>query len=434
MNVTIQPGALKGTVQVPASKSVMQRACAAALIRKGETILYGPGNSADDEAALSVIASLGATVQRQDGRIVISSRGVSASTPVQIHCGESGLGLRMFTPLAACLAVPVTLEGSGSLLTRPMHFFDEVLPKLGVRVCTTEGRLPIGVQGPLVPATICIDGALSSQFLTGLLLAYSASGASDVSIEVKGLVSKPYIDLTLAVIKAFGLPCPENHAYEVFYFPAKAAVDATRNVITENTISYRVESDWSSASFLIVAAALTGPIRLQGLSQQSFQSDRSLLQAIDAANVTYAIDAKGMIVHPSAISAFVFDANDCPDLFPPLVALAAFADGESIIKGTHRLIHKESNRAKTLQQEFVKMGLDITERDDALVIKGKGSLQGACVSSCNDHRIAMALAVAALRANGSTTIEHAEAIKKSYPTFFADLSMLGASVSLPDFN
>lgn len=451
MKVTIQPAILRGAVQVPASKSVMQRACAAALIRKGETILHHPGSAADDEAALSVIASLGAMVQKQEKRLLISSNGLHADRPLFVNCGESGLGVRMFTPLAACLSFPVTLNGSGSLLTRPMHFFDEVLPALGVMVCTTEGRLPIGVQGPMVPANICIDGTLSSQFLTGLLMAYSASGASNVSIEVKGLVSKPYIDLTLSVMHSFGLPCPENRAYQNFYFPfldkanwlnsssatgdlASVGSPSEGSVSKGPPLSYWIESDWSSASFLLVAGALAGPIHAKGLSLQSFQSDRAILQALDAANVAYAIDAKGLVVHPSEIVPFVFDATDCPDLFPPLVALAAFAQGDSIIKGAHRLMHKESNRAQTLQQEFFKMGLEIQEKDDALLVRGRGELRGATVSSCSDHRIAMALAVAALRAKGPTTITGAEAIKKSYPTFFSDLSKLGASVSLPDFN
>jgi 3-phosphoshikimate 1-carboxyvinyltransferase len=436
---------------VPASKSVMQRACAAALIRKGETILFHPGRSADDEAAISVIVALGATVQRQNDKLHIVSKGLMAERPLQIDCGESGLGIRMFTPIAACLSQPVTLTGRGSLQRRPMDFFNEVLPQLGVVVRTTNGRLPIDVEGPLVPASIEIDGTLSSQFLTGLLFAFAVSGAKNVSITVKGLVSKPYIDLTLAVLRSFGLPCPENRGYEVFHFSTMDPMSGNNNGTGEDgadapvrsaihrpalgsPLLYTVESDWSSASFLLVAGALAGPIHVQGLDLQSYQSDRALLQVLDEAGVSYAVDAKGIVVHPSEIKSFVFDATDCPDLFPPLVALAAYAQGTSIIKGAHRLQHKESNRAQTLQQEFAKMGVGIQSIDDSLVIEGVGGVQGANVSSCDDHRIAMALAVAALRANGSTTISGAEAISKSYPTFFADLSLLGASVSLPDLN
>ena len=440
-----------GTLRVPASKSIMQRACAAALIRQGETILHYPGYAADDEAALSVIMALGASVQKQGDQLLISSKGLQADHPLQVDCGESGLGMRMFTPIAACLSQPVTLTGSGSLERRPMDFFDQVLPALGVKICTTDGKLPIGVQGPLVPATLEIDGTLSSQFLTGLLFAYAAAGARDVSISVKGLVSKPYIDLTLSVLRSFGLPCPTHTAYQTFYFPpidhdngaqslyendtvAIANIPVQGDHVSQKPLSFWIESDWSSASFLLVAGALAGPIHLQGLDLQSFQSDRALLNVFDKAGVSYAIDAKGIVVHPSEIKPFDFDATDCPDLFPPLVALAAYAQGVSTIKGAHRLTHKESNRAQTLQQEFEKMGVLIQASDEALVISGSGVVQGASVSSCSDHRIAMALAVAALRAQGDTTVFGAEAINKSYPSFFADLSLLGASLSLPDLN
>lgn len=436
MKVSIHPSRLGGTLRVPASKSVMQRACAAALVRKGKTILLHPGHSADDKAALAVIASLGATVQAQDDKVQIDSRGLLSDKPLLVDCGESGLGMRMFTPLAACLSQSVTLTGSGSLRNRPMDFFDQVLPKLGVVVCTTDGKLPIGVQGPLVPASIEIDGTLSSQFLTGLLFAYAAAKASGVSLRVNGLVSKPYIDLTLSVLRSFGLPCPENRDHNDFYFlnGGSSPDHQPQDLAPDSPFIYTVESDWSSASFFLVAGALAGSVRLQGLDLQSFQSDRAILQVLDSAGVSYAVDAKGIVVHRSEIKSFVFDATDCPDLFPPLVALAAYAQGRSTIKGAHRLAHKESDRAQTLVQEFGKMGVVVHAVDDALEVQGGGEAKGASLSSCGDHRIAMALAVAALRATGPTTIADAEAIKKSYPGFFADLSLMGASLSLPDLN
>lgn len=443
MKVIIQPGTLNGSLRVPASKSVMQRACAAAIIRKGYTLLSHPGEAEDDLAALSVIESLGATIQRKGDQLLIVSGGLHATGPVTLPCGESGLAIRLFTPLAACLSQPVTLSGKGSLINRPMHFFDEVLPLLGVEVCTTAGKLPIGVRGPLRPSTIRVKGTLSSQFLTGLLFAYAAANAQDVSIYVDGLVSKPYIDLTLSVLRSFGLPCPQNRHYTEFYFAASAPSYQSDPCLLDTSLgkadgqpekpfNYAVESDWSSASFLLVAGALAGSIRLQGLDLQSAQSDRSILRALDEAGVLYAIDAKGIEVHRTAILPFEFDATDCPDLFPPLVTLAAYANGNSVIKGAGRLAHKESDRAKTLQQEFAKLKVTIDVDGDALIVRGTGKLEGAEVSACSDHRIAMALAVAALRAAGPTTIIGAEAVKKSYPAFFADLSMLGAFVSLPD--
>ena len=183
MKVTIQPSQLKGIIQAPASKSSMQRACAAALLNIGETSIYNPGHSNDDKAALEIIQKLGAAVEFRGDDLLINSAGVNPVAE-EINCGESGLGIRMFTPLVALTNKKIIINGSGSLLTRPMDFFDEILPQLGVKVKTNEGKLPIEIQGPLQPATIEVDGSLSSQFLTGLLLAYAAAGAKDVSIKV----------------------------------------------------------------------------------------------------------------------------------------------------------------------------------------------------------------------------------------------------------
>ena len=184
MLVTIQPSSVSGKVQAPASKSSMQRACAAALLSKGTTTILNPGSSNDDLAALDVIGKLGAKiVSRTNEEIVIKSDGVIPVSP-SINCEESGLGIRMFTPLAALSGESLTINGTGSLIKRPMHFFDEIFPKLGIDISSNNGFLPINIKGPLQPANIEIDGSLSSQFLTGLLMAYAAARANNVSIKV----------------------------------------------------------------------------------------------------------------------------------------------------------------------------------------------------------------------------------------------------------
>jgi len=424
MKVTIHSSQLKGIIQAPASKSSMQRACAAALLNKGETSIYNPGHSNDDKAALDIIQKLGATVEFRGDDLLINSVGVNPVAE-EIYCGESGLGIRMFTPLVAFSDKKITINGSGSLLTRPMDFFDEILPKLGVKVKTNEGKLPLEIQGPLQPANIEVDGSLSSQFLTGLLLAYAAAGAKDVSIKVKELKSKPYIDLTLDVMKQFGFTVPENKNYEEFVFSAEPVLESTHT-----GVHYTVEGDWSGGAFLLVAGAIAGPITVRGLDLTSTQADKAIVDALMAANAGIAIEAKGIKIHPALMSAFYFDATDCPDLFPPLVALAAYCNGESIIKGVSRLAHKESNRAITLQEEFGKMGVKIDLNDDTMTVYGGNGVKGATVHSRHDHRIAMACAVAALKAEGETIIEEAGAIKKSYPDFYNDLEKLGADVSL----
>jgi 3-phosphoshikimate 1-carboxyvinyltransferase len=435
--VTIHPSELSGNIQAAASKSSMQRACAAALLSKDTTIIHNPGHSNDDKAALDIIQRLGAKVEIENEVLKVTSQGISP-IETEVNCGESGLSIRMFTPLVALSDKEITINGSGSLMTRPMDFFDEILPQLGVKVKSNNGKLPLVIQGPLQPANIEVDGSLSSQFLTGLLMAYAASSsnsfskgegglASSVSIRVKNLKSKPYIDLTLDVMRKFGLKVLENRNYEEFIFHN----DSSRIPPSGGGgASYTVEGDWSGGAFLLVAGAIAGSITVRGLDLTSTQADKAIVDALMAANANIAIEAKGIKIHPAEMNAFEFDATDCPDLFPPLVALAAYCNGETGIKGVNRLTHKESNRALTLQEEFGKMGVKIELANDTMIIYGGSGVKGAHVHSRHDHRIAMALAVVALQAQEKTTIEEAQAVNKSYPDFYEDLKKLGADVSL----
>ncbi|WP_018612470.1 3-phosphoshikimate 1-carboxyvinyltransferase [Segetibacter koreensis] len=418
MTVKIQPSTLHGNIFAPASKSSMQRACAAALLCEGASEIINPGKSNDDLAALDVIQKLGArVVKNEDGSLTIHSQGVD---PVEdeINCGESGLGIRMFTPIAALSSKPITINGTGSLLTRPMHFFDEIFPLLGIEIKSREGRLPLQIKGPLHPANIEVDGSLSSQFLTGLLMAFGASVTEPVTIKVNALKSKPYIDLTLKVMESFGRKVTHTD-YEYFHLEPQA--------INYEPQTYRVEGDWSGGSFLLVAGAIAGKISVEGLDISSTQADKAILQALKDSGCFLSIQKEVIEIGPAALKAFHFDATDCPDLFPPLVALASYCDGQTIIKGVSRLAHKESNRGLTLQEEFAKMGVEIILRGDEMLVKGS-SLKGANVHSRHDHRIAMACAVAALRSNGEVAIEEANAINKSYPDFYAHLKKLGATV------
>ncbi len=402
----------------------MQRACAAALLRKGKTIIRNPGHSNDDKAALDIIQKLGAHIGHKDETVTVNSEGVNPQAN-EINCGESGLSIRMFTPIVALSQKKMLINGTGSLLSRPMDFFDKVLPQLGVKVSSKKGMLPLLVKGPLIPRNITVDGSLSSQFLTGLLMAYAAADARDVSIQVKDLQSRPYIDLTLAVMKAFGLNTPENRNYGEFIFTERSVAG------NQQDINYTVEADWSGGAFLLVAGAIAGPITVTGLDLTSTQADKAIVDALMAANAGIAIEAKGIKIHPGEMKAFEFDATDCPDLFPPLVALAAYCKGETILKGVNRLVYKESNRALSLWEEFGKMGVDIRVKNDLMWISGGEPLRGATVHSHLDHRIAMACTVAALGAGGKTILEKPGVVKKSYPDFYYDLKSLGADVSLP---
>ena len=431
MKVTIHPSQLKGIIQAPASKSSMQRALAASLLIKGKSIIHNPGHSNDDKAAIGILKALGAEVIIDKGELIVKSDGFPFAinhSPLVINCGESGLGIRMFSPIIALSEKEITINGEGSLLERPMDFFDKIFPQLNVKIKSNHGKLPLVIQGPLQPANIEVDGSLSSQFLTGLLMAYAAADAKGVSIKVNNLKSKPYIDLTLDVMKQYGLKVPENKNYNEFIFPEDSAL---LNLAGGAAATYTVESDWSGGAFLLVAGAIAGPITVRGLDLKSTQADKVIIDALMAANASIAIEAKGIKIHPVQMDAFYFNATDCPDLFPPLVSLGAYCKGKTTIKGVSRLIHKESNRALTLQDEFDKMNVTIDIDGDDMIVHGGGVVKGADVHSHHDHRIAMACAVAALKADSEMVIEEAQAIKKSYPDFFNDLKSLGASVSLP---
>ena len=418
MIVKIQPSTLRGNIVAPASKSSMQRACAAALLCEGATEIINPGKSNDDLAALDVIQKLGArVVNNEDGSLTIYSQGVD---PVEneINCGESGLGIRMFTPIAALSNKAITINGTGSLLTRPMHFFDEIFPQLGIEIQSQQGKLPLQIKGPLQPASIEVDGSLSSQFLTGLLMAFGASVTKPVMIRVNALKSKPYIDLTIQVMESFGRKVKHTN-YENFYLEPQ--------MVNYEPQSYTVEGDWSGGAFLLVAGAIAGNISVKGLDISSTQADKAVLQALKDCECFLSINNNCIDIGPDSLKAFTFDATDCPDLFPPLVALASYCEGTTTIKGVSRLAHKESNRALTLQEEFAKLGVEIILQDDIMLVNG-GQLKGATVHSHHDHRIAMACAVAGLKASGEVAIEEAEAINKSYPDFYKHLQKLGAGI------
>lgn len=422
--VTIHPSNIHGNIIAPASKSSMQRACAAALVKKGICIIHNPGVSNDDVASLNVIKMLGAKVEQLDGdSLKIDSTKIQLDSSIHINFGESGLGIRMFTPIAALNDSVVNIEGGGSLTSRPMDFFDEILPQLNVEITSNNGKLPLRIKGPLQPKNIEIDGSLSSQFLTGLLLAFSAAASGEITISVNNLKSKPYIDLTLKVMTDFGLNVPENKNYEAFVF------SDSRSTTVDTNIEYTVEGDWSGGAFLLVAGAIAGGISISGLDINSTQADKKILEALEECGAVVSFRENKIDVAPAStgLKAFQFDANDCPDLFPPLVTLAAYCEGVSVIEGVERLTHKESNRALTLQDEFGKLGIKIDLKENKMLIRG-GCVKGGMTHSRHDHRIAMACAVAALKAEAPVGVEEADAVKKSYPNFYNHLKQLGVTL------
>ena len=416
MEITVHPSYLKGKAEAPASKSLTQRAIAAGLLAHGTTVIHDPSFCNDSLAAIRIAEALGAVVATGSKGITIESGPLTAS-PVTLHCGESGLALRMFSPVAALLSDHVSLTGEGSLVKRPVKMIGDALSQLGVTVTTTNGLLPVTLNGRLRGGRAVIDGSTGSQLLTGLLMSLPLAG-SDSEIEVNNLKSSPYISLTLELLSDFGVTV-ENKGFSHFIIPGNQSY---------NSCEYTVEGDWSGAAFLLVAGALAGEVSVRNLSSRSLQADRAIMQALSDAGCHLTETAEEVTTEKSDLKAFCFDATDSPDLFPPLAALAAGCRGTSRIKGVSRLVHKESDRAGAIAIVLSAMSIISRVEGDEMLIDG-GEVRGAVVSSHNDHRIAMMAAVMATSATGGVTIKDAEAVAKSYPGFFDDLSLLGASIS-----
>jgi len=410
----LEPSAIKGTVKAPASKSMTQRAIAAALLADGQSIIHNPSYCDDSLAAMSIAVGLGARVEPQVNDLKINGSAILKEP--KLNCGESGLAIRMFSPIAALYPAEIIMVGANSLKKRPMFMIEEALNQLGVRCSSTSGFLPLTIEGPLVGGRCEIDGSVSSQLLTGLLMALPLA-VNDSEIIVNNLKSKPYIDMTIQILKSFGITV-ENSDYKMF------RIRGNQKYVPH---SYTVEGDWSGGAFLLVAGAINGQICVKGLRSDSMQSDMSVINALEKAGAHFSAGDDQIEISKSDLNAFEFDSSESPDLFPPLVALASYCKGISSIKGVSRLIFKESNRAKTLREEFGKMGIKIDINDDVMHVTG-GKPKGSRVESHDDHRIAMALAVASLGAEGKLSIRDSQCVAKSYPCFFDDLRHLGAVV------
>lgn len=409
---TACPGNIRGSVTAPPSKSQTQRAIAAAMLSKGLSIIRNPSTCEDSNAALKIAQRLGATVTTDDNGISIT--GIKTESDHQIlNCEESGLALRMFAPLATLYTERVTFIGTGTLLKRPVSMITDALQQMGVETESNNEYLPVTLKGHIKGGSYNIDGSSGSQLLTGLLMALPLV-ESDSEIYVANLTSKPYIALTLDLLRQFDISV-ENHDFKRFVVPGNQKYKP--GVFT-------VEGDWSGSAFLLVAGAIAGKVEVDNLSMESIQADIAILNALKNAGADISVKDNRIIVRNSRLEAFNFDATESPDLFPPLAALASYCEGTSSITGINRLEHKESNRAVTIMQVLEQLGITSWVKDNNLMIKGSEA-HGAAVSSGNDHRIAMMATVIALRSKGNVIISEAEAVAKSYPEFYNDMKKLG---------
>jgi 3-phosphoshikimate 1-carboxyvinyltransferase len=414
MNITVYPSEISGILTAPSSKSLAIRAIVAAMLADGTSILKNPSRCDDALAAIKMAEYFGADFWIEDDILTII--GGAASHETLINCGESGLLARLMIPLAALGSDENTITGEGTLLKRHPGNITEPLQNLGVKCSSNNDFLPVKVKGPLCGGKVEVDGSESSQFISGLLMALPLA-TSDSVVIVHDLKSRPYIDLTLDLLKKFNIRI-ENRDYNSFKIPGNQKYKAAE---------IELEGDWSGAAFLLVAAAINGEVRVKGLNRFSEQADRNILKALAAAGVRLNQNDDEISVSKSPLSAFEFDATHCPDLFPPLAVLAAACVGVSKIKGVERLSNKESNRGLTLQEELGKLGIEIILDGDTMLVKG-GSIKGGSIFSHHDHRIAMAAAVAGLIAEKPVIIQNAECVSKSWPSFFEDLKTLNVDV------
>lgn len=415
MDVIISPSIISGSVSAPPSKSSMLRAVAAGLLADGTTVISNPSFCDDSVAVMRVAECLGAGIENDQGNVIIKG----GLNPVcsELDCGESGLGVRMFAPIAALGNSKLTITGRGSLLSRPMNMISDSLIPMGVDLSLNGDRLPVTVKGPLRGGLAYIDGSVSSQLLTGLLMALPLAD-NDSRLIINSLASRSYIDLTIDVLNNFGIEII-NKSYSEFFIPSGQLYRPT---------AFHVEGDWSGAAFFAVLGAVAGRVNIHGISRLSTQPDRRIIEVVKMAGATVNESDREITITPGKLKSFDFDISESPDLAPPVAILAALCSGKSYIRGTSRLKVKESDRGEALTKELSILGVKVINNSDHIIIEGSASFRGGVVSSHGDHRIAMAMGIAGLMADDPITINDGEVVNKSFPGFYDELTRLGAQV------
>ncbi len=396
MDVAITPRLLSGEVRVPPSKSVAHRLIICAALARGKSVISNVSCSKDIEATVNAMSALGAKIEiNGDSAIIFGIENPSDSA--QIDCCESGSTLRFLIPIAAALGVSAEFSGRGKLPERPITPYLRELTKKGV-VFDYNGTMPFSVNGRLHSGEYELEGDISSQFVTGLIFALTLTDGKSRIKMLSPLQSKPYVDITTDCLKRFGADIKKlDFGWEI---------NGTQLLASNQTI----EGDYSQAAFFYVANALGSDIKINGLNKSSVQGDKKIAEICSTCVVG---DGKEKRIKP-----FSLDCSDVPDLVPILTVLASFADGKSEIKNVARLRIKESDRLSAVAECINSLGGRVKAYDDSLVIEGVKSLSGGKVDSFNDHRIAMSMAIAAIKCTDVLTITGAECVRKSYPDFF----------------
>ncbi len=414
----ISAPAKEGSVTAIPSKSDVHRALIAAALANGETEILCATTSDDILATASCLSALGASVERIAGGYRVS-RG-SPRSEALLDARESGSTLRFLVPVAAALGGKYTFIGRGRLPERPLTPLTEALASGGAVISRgADGKeLPLTVSRGARAGIYEIAGNISSQYITGLLLALPLlGGASQIRLTTP-LESAPYVEMTLETLSAFGVLWQREG--DIF-----TLADGSHY---RSPGCYRAEGDWSSAAFPLVLGALGGKVTVRGLRMDSLQADRKILDALALAGASVTCEGDAVTASGGVLRPFTFDVSSCPDLFPVLAVLAAGAVGESRLTGGARLRLKESDRIATTAAMLRALGGEVREESDGVTVMGKGRLIGGTVDGAGDHRIVMAAATARSITDGDVTILGARAAGKSYPTYFDDYSLLkGAS-------
>ncbi|HDS46065.1 MAG TPA: 3-phosphoshikimate 1-carboxyvinyltransferase [Methanomicrobia archaeon] len=437
MNARVRRSTIEGEAIAPPSKSYTHRAITIAALAKRSEIFY-PLLSGDTEATMAAARALGAgiTVRRDEPAPKLLIDGVDGrpATPDDVlNAGNSGTTLRFFTAVAALCEGVTVLTGDDSLRKRPNGALLAALTDLGAEAISTkaDGTAPLVVRGPLKGGTTTFNGSQSSQFVSGLLIACPLAG-HDSYILATNLSSVPYMRMTTEVIQQAGVEipcsCPEGSRDYAFPVTGGQAYSLAR---------YTVPGDFSSASYLLAAAAISNsPVRVRNLFP-SAQGDSRIVALLEAMGAALHWDRSAGVVEVNGtvtggLQAISVDLRENPDLVPTIAVVAAVAAGTTDISGVAHLRLKETDRLRYLAEELTKLGVRITEKEDGLRIEGtKGTpLQAAAVSAHDDHRLAMALVVAALTARGESVVSGVDSVKISYPSFFKDMLTLGADIAL----
>lgn len=424
MDMRVDPSALGGTIQAIASKSEAHRLLICAALADGVTDIDCNTTSQDIDATAECLRALGARIARtKKGFRVVPAEKTSAGA--LLDCGESGSTMRFLLPVVAALGCGASLTGHGRLPQRPLSPLYEVLCEHGCAL-GPQGTVPMPVAGKLGAGRFEIPGNVSSQYVSGLLMAAPLTGGACEVFVTEPVESLPYIDITCAALAEFGVSVERAKHTEGGKSGLLFKVPADARYRTPGTV--RVGGDWSNAAFWLAAGALNEDgVTVEGVDMRSTQGDRAILGALALLGARVERGADSVTVRPDHLKGCRLDVSSCPDLVPPLAAVAACAEGTTTIVGAARLRIKESDRLQTVSDAVVALGGHVDQTEDGLIVHGVPEFPGGCADAANDHRIAMMSAVLASRASAPSTILGAQCVAKSYPAFFEDLRALGGA-------